>query len=115
METEKDVRQIADKQANLNAIHKFNSIMQEIGKQNNFIENKFGIKPRYVLLGVNTEKALLAGARVQSHLYFWTGEYSTKTILFQHAGLIPIVDYTLPLKLPEDFVQVVIPLEVVGL
>lgn len=93
--------------------YKFDCIWQEIQKQQILIECKLNIKPQYVLLGVKTARTIESAIRTRA----LGGVYNDDLIgvCKQYFELTPIIDSTLPLKLPEHFVQVVIPLEVVGL
>jgi hypothetical protein len=93
--------------------YKFDCIWQEIQKQQIFVERKFNIKPEYVLLGVETARLIERGIMTRA----LGGVYNDNllNVCEQYFGLTPIVDSTLPLKLPKHFVQVVIPLEVIGL
>lgn len=92
--------------------YKFDFIWGEINSQQLFIKSKFNVKPQYVLLGIKAADIIQhnVGVTVLSNRY--------STLIGgckAYFNLVPIVDSTLPLKLPEHFVQVVIPLEVLGM
>lgn len=109
-----DEKIVFDKAFN-SLIQKYCNIAFKIQTQRDLIVCKFNAKPQYVLLGVETDKIIQQYALSQysnpAHTFVRATNDPTESILKAYFDLIPIVDKTLPLKLPKDFIQVVVPEE----
>lgn len=94
--------------------YRYQKIYKAIALQRELIYSKFGLRPEYVILGVEAEKVLSQYASTQAIAFTPNPSLSlinspSEGIIRAYFDLIPIVDATLPLKLPKDFVQVVVP------
>ncbi|RUR77014.1 hypothetical protein PCC6912_39730 [Chlorogloeopsis fritschii PCC 6912] len=93
--------------------YKLDCIRKEIYMQSDLITCKFNVKPNYVLLGVEIAEFL----KQLDDNWIFNEPYSItrlEGICKKLFDLTPIVDYSIPLKLPKDYIQVVIPQEVLG-
>ena len=96
-------------------IQQYYNIASQIQLQRDLIICKFNVKPQYILLGVETDRILKCYALSQSsnpsHVFVGISNDPAEAILKAYFDLTPIIDKSLPLKLPEDFIQVVVPKE----
>lgn len=96
-------------------IRQYYNIANKIQTQYSLIVCQFNVKPKYVLLGVEADKAIkryvLSQHSNPAHTFSRSANDPTESILKAYFDLTPIVDTSLPLKLAEDFIQVVVPPE----